>query len=106
MKVNTNVQKYVELKNKIAQLSEELKEIENKVFETVSDSEFPVSFNGFTLKVVYRPRWKYSSALEEMEKSFKETTSTHKKEEENNGKAEKLSDGGYLMMTKDKEEEK
>lgn len=105
MKINTNLQKYVELKNKIVQLSEELKEIENEVFETVSESESPVSFNGFTLKVVYRPRWQYSFALEELEKSFKETMSKNKKEEENNGKAEKLSDGGYLMMTKNKEGE-
>ena len=98
------IKKYFEIKTQIKELQGTLKLIENDVFNEVAlseDGKLTTDFCRF--QIVYRPKWQYSSELSEKAKLVSDKIKIMKKEEELNGKAEKISDGGQLRMTSLKE---
>ena len=90
-------QKYAELKKQIATLTEEAKTLENDIFSEVSQIDgckLETEFATFSL--MYRPKWQYSDELIGKEQMTKLKIKQMKAEEEKTGKAQKISDGGFL----------
>lgn len=100
----TAIQKYVEIRSKIADLEAELEPIKKEVEELVIESEnmnLETQFGEF--KMVYVPKWEYSENLTSEEKKIKEKIKLLKRKEEIDGVAQKVTDGGRLVFTKKKE---
>jgi len=97
--MNKKLKRYIEIKAEIKKLSLELKDLDGDVFARVleEDGERLVTEKA-EFKIAYRVRWKYSNELLEKEKDFKYNLKVQKAKEERSGKAEKLSDGGYLVV--------
>lgn len=96
--------KYFDIKQQIKELTVEAKQMEQILFSEVAMSEGETIEESFaTFKTMYRPKWKYSDELTAREKTFKEKLKALKKVEELSGKAEKVTDGGFLKMTPVKE---
>ena len=95
---------YFELKTQIKELKIQLEELEPVVFSKVvetDDMKLTTDFCRF--QIVYRPKWNYTDELKEKVKLVLDKVKILKKEEELNGKARKISDGGQLRMTNLKE---
>lgn len=87
------------LKTQIKELTEEAKKLENEIFAEVSaieGSKLETEYATFSL--AYRPKWRYSEHLQETERQIKEKLKSMKRAEETSGKAEKITDGGYLRV--------
>ena len=88
---------YADLKAQIKQLSEQAKELEQEIFAEVSGVDgSKLETDYATFSIMYRPKWKYSDDLTNKEQMTKLKIKQLKAEEEKTGKAEKISDGGYL----------
>lgn len=88
---------YADLKAQIKQLSEQAKEIEQEIFAEVSSiAGSKLETEHATFSVMHRPKWKYSDELMDKEAMAKLKIKQLKAQEERDGKAEKISDGGYL----------
>lgn len=85
------------LKTQIKELTAEAKTLEREIFQEVSDMDgHKLETDYATFSIMYRPRWKYSDELQLKEQQIKDKLKHMKQEEEVTGKAEKISDGGYL----------
>jgi len=94
------LKKYFELKTQIKELTAELKEIDGDVFEQVSDEENNKLETDFCrFQIVYRPKWEYTEGTTEKIKLVQDKIKIMKKQEEIDGSAIKISDGGQLRMT-------
>lgn len=90
-------QKYAELKKQIALLTNEAKELETVIFQEVAEIDgCKLETEYATFSLMYRPKWKYSDELIGKEEMTKLKIKQMKAEEEKTGKAQKLSDGGFL----------
>jgi len=99
-----NYKKYFELKTQIKELQEQLKEIEPEIFKEVAETnDMKLTTDYCRFQIVYRPKWNYTDELKEKIKLVQDKVKIMKKEEEINGKAKKISDGGQLRMTNLKE---
>ncbi len=88
---------YADLKIQIKELTNQLKEVESEIIDEVTEAEGnKLETKYATFSMMYRPKWKYTDELKEKENLVKEKIKIMKKEEETNGKAEKVSDGGFL----------
>lgn len=98
-------QRYFELKQLIKDSTMELKSIEQTIIKQIFDTDDDKVVEDFaTFSMGYRAKWKYSDELTTQESNFKEKLKALKKIEELNGKAEKITDGGFLRMTINKED--
>lgn len=90
-------QQYAELKKQIADLTDKAKALETEIFSevTVIDGN-KLETDYATFSIVYRPKWKYSPELVDKEQMAKLKIKQMKAEEERTGKAEKITDGGFL----------
>lgn len=96
----SNTKRYFEIKQQIKELSEELKTLENEVYQEVFNEDgMELRTDYAKFKIVYVPKWKYSDELSEKESLFKEKLKLMKKKEELEGVAQKVSDGGQLRMS-------
>lgn len=90
-------QQYAELKKQIAYLSDQAKALESEIFAEVTEIDGNKLETDFaTFSIMYRPKWKYSAELIDKEQMAKLKIKQMKAEEERTGKAEKISDGGFL----------
>jgi len=88
---------YADLKAKIKALTSAAKELEGEIFTEIAamDGE-KLETKYATFSVMYRKKWKYTPELTDKEHLLKEKIKLMKKREEIEGKAEQLSDGGFL----------
>lgn len=95
-------EKYAQIKIKIKSLETELEEIrpelEKKVFDDMENGQ-PVKTTWGEFRFTYVPKWNYSEELTMQESMAKQKIKLLKKQEENNGKAVKISDGGRLVYS-------
>ena len=67
----STLQRYVELKQEISKLEDELDIIKEKVFATVDEAGGKFEDDGFVLKTQKRPRYKFSDEYEAKNKELK-----------------------------------
>lgn len=100
----TPVQKYAELKAQISDLESQLDALKPEIETLVADSEgMKLETKYGVFKMMYVPKWKYSPELSTQENLLKDKLKLMKKKEELEGVAEKITDGGRLVFTKNKE---
>jgi len=88
---------YADLKRQIKELTQQAKEMETRLYVDLASMDGEkLTTPHATYSIMYRNKWKYSEELSAKELQIKTKLKTMKLEEENNGKAEKLSAGGYL----------
>ena len=100
------IKRYAEIKAEIKKLTAEAKELEPQVTDLIMAQDGERLETAYaTFAFVSYKKWKYSDQLIASEKDFKEKLAKLKKEEETNGKAEKLADGVTLRVNLKKEQE-
>lgn len=103
MTATQKAERYAQIKLQIKDLEAELKALQPEVetIEELATKEGYVTQYG-TFKMTYVPKWKYSDELELKIKMTNDRLKLAKKEEEQTGKAQKISDGGRLVFTANK----
>lgn len=94
------ISQYADIKAQIKSLESQLEllkpEIEALVFDADGNKlDTPVG----EFKVMYYPKWQYSAKLQADEALIKEKLKLMKHQEEANGTAQKITDGGRLVFT-------
>lgn len=96
-------EKYATIKMKIKSLESELEELKPELEQTLFEEDGEKVENKWgSFKFMSYPKWLYSDDLTMKEKMIKHKIKLLKKEEEKNGKAEKLSDGMRVVYTQPK----
>ena len=99
------IKRYAEIKAEIKKLTEEAKELEPQVTDLIMAQDGERLETAYaTFSFVSYKKWQYSEELVASEKDFKGKLSKLKKEEETNGKAEKIADGVTLRVNLKKED--
>lgn len=98
------IKEFVDTKKAIAELENKLEQLKPLVEQKVVDSDgmkLTTEFGEF--KMVYVPKWEYSTYLTNQETLLKDKLKLMKKKEELEGIAQKTTDGGRLVFTSKKE---
>ena len=99
------IKRYAEIRAESKKLTEEAKELEPQVTDLIMAQDGERLETAYaTFSFVSYKKWKYSEALVKTEKTFKEQVAVLKKNEEIEGKAEKLADGVTLRVNLKKED--
>ena len=93
------IQKLIELQNQIAHLEEQVKEIRQDIEMQVTEADGQkLSGDWGEAKMVFVPKWQYSVELSDKKKMTLARLKLAEKEEQTTGKAQKISDGGRLVI--------
>lgn len=88
------VDRYVELKDRLRTIQQELKELKPKVVAAIADAGGVGREKGGIVKVTKRPKWKYSDDVARLEEELREK----KKQEREAGLAEVNNEIAYLLI--------
>jgi hypothetical protein len=95
--------RYLELKSKLAELEEELEQLKPAVFDLTDDlarenGEKFFAHNGFIFQAQHRTTYNYSASIAALEQQLRE----QRKREEANGTATIKSQSGFVRVSQDK----